>query len=92
MSMSHQPISISALEMLLNNYNVRQKWNGLLNTANKLFESKEEYPCGRPSEKLIKIAKASDKVTNALFELEKLINGEESESESDHELDTDSKY
>ena len=88
--MSNQPISISALEMLLNNYNVRQKWNGLLNTATELFESKEENPRGRPSERLIKIAKASDKVTNALFELEKLINGEESESEP--ELNTESKY
>ncbi len=36
---------------------------------------------GRPSGRLIKIAKASDKVTNALYELEKLINGEESEPE-----------
>lgn len=83
--MSSQPISISALQMLLNNYHVRQKWNGLLDTSNKLFESEEENPCGRPSERLIKIAKAADKVTNALYELEKLINGEESESETEPE-------
>jgi hypothetical protein len=83
--MSSQPISIQALQMLLNNYHVRQKWNGLINTSNKLFESKEENPRGRPSEKLIKIAKAADKVTNALYELEKLINGEESESETEPE-------
>ena len=82
--MSRQPISISALQILINNYNVRQKWNGLLDTSNKLFESEEENPGGRPSERLIKIAKASEKVTNALYELEKLINGEESDSEPEY--------
>lgn len=89
MSMSSQPISISALQILLNNYNVRQKWNGLLDTSNKLFESKEENPSGRPSERLIKIAKAADKVTNALYELEKLINGYESEDDELKELESD---
>ncbi len=74
--MSSQPMSISALDMLLNNFHMRQKWNGLIHASNKLFESEEENPRGRPSERLIKIVKASDKVTNALYELEKLINGE----------------
>ena len=89
--MSSQPISISALEIFLNNYNVRQKWNGLLNTANELFRSREEYIHGRPSERLIKIAKAVEKVTSALFELEKEINGEESESEPEAE-ESESEY
>jgi hypothetical protein len=81
------PLSITGLKMLLRGGQRTFEILEMLEVASRLFRDQKQYPSGRPSEQLVRMSNAADRVAQALRDLEKAIDppkpGEEQDVDPD---------